>query len=116
MDNRLFQIYKSVLSAHIGSKTVYPLFHQKSEWWYELLFEVVHTIAEKNQDLEIDNPVDEDTIAQEVYDLIEEAKDIINDMIDEKNSPWKDNLLRSLSDKLEFACWDARAFIDTDND
>lgn len=110
--SRLFDIYKLVLLAHIGTKTTFSQFHDKSESFYELLFEVFHTISEKRQDTWTDKPADEEKVTQEVYDAIEEAKSIIEWMIKESNSVGMDNLLRGLADKLEFACGDARAFIE----
>lgn len=110
--NELFNLYRAVLIAHIGTKTTYSQFHEKSEGWYELLFEVFHSIAEKRQDIEIDKPLDEEKIVQETYDNIEKAKKLVESMIKEKNSPGMDNLLRWLVDKLEWACGDSRSFIE----
>jgi len=114
--DRLFQLYKTVLLAHIRTKTTDQLFHQKSEWFYELLFEVFHTISEKNQDIGVDKAGDCDILAQQAYDAIEEAKTIVESMVKDKNSVWMDNLLRWLADKLEFACGDARAFIEEEKE
>lgn len=114
--NELFNLYRAVLIAHIGTKTTYSQFHEKSEGWYELLFEVFHSIAEKRQDIEIDKPLDEEKVVQETYDNIEKAKKLVESMIKEKNSPGMDNLLRWLVDKLEWACGNARAFIEEEKD
>ena len=91
---RLFEIYKLILLAHIETKTVFSQFHEKSQEFYETLFEVFHTISEKRQDLGIDDPADEETIAQETCDNIDEAKKIVCDMIKGKNTVGMDNLLR----------------------
>lgn len=113
---RLFELYKQVLLAHIQTKTVEPLFHEKSEAFYELLFDVFHTISEKRQDNETDEPGDCDILIQETYDNIEEARKIVEEMVKENNSIGMDNLLRGLSDKLEFACGNARAFIEEEKE
>jgi len=73
---QLFEIYKTILIAHITTKTTDSQFHEKSEGWYNLMFDVFHTIAEKRQDLQIDSPVSE-TVYNDVYDSIEKAKTII---------------------------------------
>jgi DNA-binding ferritin-like protein len=118
MDNlaRLTAIYLKVLQNHIATKTTYSQFHEKSESFYDTLFDVVHSIWEKRVDLWLDTTSDEETIVQETYGLIEEAKNIVYDMIKEKNSIWMDNLLRWLADKLEFDCGNARAFIEEETD
>ena len=42
--------------------------------------------------------------AQKTYDAIEDTKEILEAMIDKKNSVGMDNLLRGLVDKLDSAC------------
>lgn len=108
MENRLFELFKIVLLAHIQTKTVCPLFHEKSQDFYELLFDCFHQISEKKQDIEEDKPGNEEELIQSTYDSIEEAKKIIEDMVKEDNTIGMDNLLRGLHDKLEFACGNAR--------
>jgi hypothetical protein len=110
-ENRLFDLFKAVLLAHIGTKTVDSQFHSKSEGFYTVLFDAFHQIKEKEQDTEDDKPMDLEEAAQTAYDSLEKAKEIIDGMICEKNKPGMDNLLRGLYDKLEFACGDARAFL-----
>lgn len=112
----LFSLFKQVLIAHIETKTTCPTFHDKSQEFYELLFDVFHQISEKRQDTEEDMPQMEETLIQQTYDNIEKAKLIIEWMVKEKNSIWMDNLLRWLADKLEFACGNARAFINEENE
>lgn len=109
--DRLFQLYKTVLLAHIQTKTTESQFHEKSQEFYELLFEVFHLISEKRVDLELDEVKDCDILIQDTYNAIEEAKTIVYDMVKEDNSIGMDNLLRGLADKLEGACGNSRAFI-----
>lgn len=118
MDNlaRLTAIYLKVLQNHIATKATYSQFHEKSESFYDTLFDVVHSIWEKRVDLWLDTILDEETIVQETYALIEEAKNLVYDMIKEKNSVGMDNLLRWFADKLEFDCGNARAFIEEETD
>ena len=108
--NRKLQIYIELLLLHIWTKTICPLFHEKSQDWYELGFDIIHEILEKNQDLEIDE-VAEEWYEQKAYDLLEEYKTILEEEIDSNDAIGKDNLLRWLYDKVDFACGNARWFI-----
>jgi hypothetical protein len=108
---RLFQLYKQVLIAHIQTKTVEPLFHEKSQDFYELLFDVFHSVSEKKQDIELDQPADCETAVNTTYDALIETKGILKDMIRNNDSIGIDNLLRGLYDKLESACGTARGFV-----
>ena len=108
---KLFNLYKQVLIAHIQTKTTDSLFHERSQDFYETLFEVFHAISEKRQDTEEDESGDCKTLTEQTYDNLEEAKSIVEDMVGDNNSIWMDNLLRGLVDKLEFQCWNARALL-----
>jgi len=110
MDRKL-QIYIALLLLHIKTKTVCPLFHEKSQDWYELGFDVAHGILEKNQDLEIDKPIDDKEAKTQAYALLQELKTIISAEVKTNKEIGKDNLLRGLYDKLDFACGNARAFL-----
>ena len=116
MELKLFDLFKVVLLAHIETKVTKPLFHEKSQAFYELLFDCFHQISEKMQDTEENPPADCQTSIKSTYDSLEQAKLIIEDMIDDKPTIWMDNLLRWLCDKLEFACWNARAFIEEESE
>lgn len=99
--NRLFELYKIVLLAHIQSKTVHSQFHEKSEGFYEVLFDVFHLLSEKRQDTGQDAPGKEDDLIDKAYSAIEEAKAILEAMAKEKNTVGTDNLIRTLLDRLE---------------
>lgn len=94
-----------VFINHIRTKTNDALFHEKSAQLYELIFEVFHTVMEKRQDLWLDEPLDCDIASQKTYDAITDTKDILETMLEKKNSIGMDNLLRGLVDKLDSACW-----------
>ena len=115
MDN-FKQLYLKLLDLHIKTKTVCPLFHEKSQDWYELAFDIFHEISEKRQDIEIDSPIDIDQAHQEGYDTIESIKNELDKMIKWSNSYGMDNLLRGLYDKIEFACGNARGFLKEEQD
>lgn len=114
--DKLFQFYKRMLELHIGTKTTDIVFHKASEDFYSTLFDCFHQISEKEQDIKLVNPIDCDVASKEAYDLIEQAKEEIESMIEEKNTPWMDNLLRALVDKLEFDCGTARGFLEEEDD
>ena len=107
---KLFDLFKKVLIAHINTKTTNHLFHVKSQVFYELLFDCFHQISEKEQDFS-QNMEDAETLISDTYDALEEAKTIIEKMVKEKNTIGMDNLLRGLADKLEFACLKCSCFI-----
>jgi hypothetical protein len=107
---KLFELFKVVLLAHIKTKTVDSLFHEKSQAFYELLFDCFHQISEKEQDIS-PNMEDAEPLISDTYDALEEAKTIIEKMVKNDNTIGMDNLLRGLADKLEFACGNALALV-----
>lgn len=114
--DKIFDLFKVVLLAHIETKTVNNLFHEKSQDFYELLFDCFHTISEKKQDIWEDNPADCDKAIQDTNNALNEVKSILETMIEEKQTVWMDNLLRWLVDKLEFAIWNAKWFIEEEEE
>jgi DNA-binding ferritin-like protein len=116
METRLFDLFKVILLAHIQTKVTCTLFHEKSQDFYELLFDCFHQISEKKQDIEQDKPGNEEELVKATYSALEEAKSIIAKMVEEDNSIGMDNLLRGLHDKLEFACGNARGFIEEEKE
>lgn len=109
--DKLFNLYKRVLLAHIMTKTTNSQFHEKSEEFYDLLFKCFHLISEKEQDIWLADAWDCEEHIDDTYNTLEEAKVIIEARIKQKNSVWMDNLLRGLADELEWACGNAKAFI-----
>lgn len=107
---KLFDLFKIALTAHINTKTTDPLFHEKSQAFYELLFDCFHQIAEKEQDVG-ENATDSTKPIEEIYSALEKAKEIIEEMLNHEPTIGMDNLLRGLYDKLEFACGNARGFL-----
>ncbi len=113
MEKRLdevFSLYKTVLLAHIGTKTDEPLFHEKSADFYEVLFKVFHLVSEKRQDVKADEPYDCEEAVNDSVSALERALEIVEDMVSEKNTVGMDNLLRGLADELETHIGNARAF------
>lgn len=114
--DKLFDLFKAVLLAHIETKTNDSQFHEKSQEFYEVLFDCFHLISEKRQDTEEDKMGDSDKLKQETYDNLEKAKTIIEELVNQKQTIWMDNLLRWLYDRLESSCWNARAFIEEEKE
>jgi hypothetical protein len=110
--DRIFRLFRSVLDAHIGTKGVDSLFHEKSAAFYEAIFSAYHLISEKEQDIEQSKPIDCQKAAETAYGALEEAKGIVEDMVKDNDGIGMDNLLRGIVDKLESSCGDARAFTD----
>ena len=108
---QLLSLYTKMLKLHIGTKTTDLLFHQASEWFYDLGFKLFHTISEKRQDLGLDPSIDFDDAGSSAMSILEAQKEIIEGMIKEKNSAGMDNLLRALADELEFAIGTAKGFV-----
>ena len=115
MDKRIdsiFTAYKTVLLAHIGTKTNEPFFHEKSAEFYDLLFKAFHTVSEKRQDTGADAPMECETAISDTVSALESALASIESMISEKNTVGTDNLLRGLADELESAIGSAKAFME----
>lgn len=108
--DQLLQNYLKVLKLHFGTKTTDLFLHQYLETVYTKFFEVLHTISEKRQDLSIDPSIDCDKASLSVCTLLESEMEILESMVNEKNTKGMDNLLRSLLDDLEFLYGNAQGF------
>lgn len=115
-NSEIFSIFESLLIAHIGTKVVDSQFHEKSASFYELAFDCFHMLSEKDQDIGEMNPIDCKIAKQQTYKDLEDLKNLLIAMAEEKNTMGKDNLLRGLIDRAESACGDARAFIREDEE
>jgi len=113
---KIFPIFESLLIAHIATKTSYSQFHEKSAEFYELAFDCFHLIGEKMQDLELKDALDNEDVFNQSYKDLIDLKDALNEMVKEKNSVGMDNLIRSLIDRTESACGNARAFIENEKE
>lgn len=113
-----FNSYVKLVTAHIRTKTEEPVFHEKSAAFYEAMFEVLHEIGEKSEDVGM--PIAEEkecsVVAREVLDSLVSVKEAIEAQIAKKNSVGTDNLLRGLVDKLEFQIGNAKALVDDEEE
>lgn len=103
------KINKRLTDIHILTKTTDKnWFHKDTESAYEFAFETYHDIKEMLQNIEAEPPEKVINVADEAYMLLEELQDTINEMVKENKNIALDNLLRGLSEKWAWICWDLR--------
>ena len=102
--NRLLQIYIRLLIIHIQSFTTWTQFHKDTERAYEELFDIFHPIQEMLQAMGQEPTTDWCEDWQEAYDLIEEAKTIVEWLVKWNKDIWYDNLLRTKLENLNLLC------------
>ena len=110
MDKQLITNYIDSLKLHVGTKTTDIVLHNFLKDVYELLFVIVHDISEKEQDLWLEDSIDCEEATSDMMDILENTKEYLETRIKEKNTPWMDNLLRSLVDQLEWLMGTAKGF------
>lgn len=109
--SRAFEIYRVLLlDVHIPTKTTDKNLHEDSVGAYEFAFKVVHDVLEARQDTATDDPVPCDEAGPKAYELIEELKDIVGELIDENEDIGIDNLLRSLYEEASGHCGNLRRY------
>lgn len=110
---KALKAYLEMLEIHIDTKTKDPIFHSKTEEFYEKMFDVAHEIWEKYVDLWWD--VRDDDLEAKKKRANELIKNLIKDIEDykEKNeiTLWTEDLLGSLANDLENIEWDSKAFL-----
>lgn len=114
--DKLSELYDEMLNLHIGTKTNDTVFHTASEGFYETLFDVMHQSKEAMQDSKQAKPVDAKMARKRAYEIIEEAKSIVEGMVNSNKDMAVDNVLRGLVDKLGFDCGSARALCPCNKD
>lgn len=107
----LLQNYIDSFLIHVATKTTDKVLHEFLADVYEFKFKVLHTIAEKRQDLGLDEAEDCDVATKEMMTLLESEKSELERMVKESNSIWMDNLLRGLLDELEWLIGTAKWFV-----
>lgn len=107
------QVYIKSLEAHIRTKTLDPLFHEKSAEFYDTLFSFAHKIGERSEDIGIAVTPDMDCekIISDLYDSVEVFKNALEIQIKAQNSIGTDNLLRGIADESENLCANIKAFM-----
>ena len=92
---RAFEIYKSLLlDVHIPTKTKDKNLHEDSQEAYEFAFRVVHDVLEARQDSGVDKAVSCEEAGQNAYELVEELKGIVLELVKSNKDVAIDNLLR----------------------
>lgn len=107
---QLLMNYLKSFKIHVATKTVDKVLHDFLADVYELLFDILHTVSEKRQDLWIDAKIDCDKAVMSMITLLESEKSILEWMVKEKNSIGMDDLLRSHVNSLESLIWTAKWF------
>lgn len=105
--------YLEMLEIHIDTKTKDVTFHEKTDLFYDKLFEVAHKVGERYVDLWWDLRTDS------LSDKKKRANKIISDLRmelekyekDNKISLWTQDLIGWLADDLEDIEWTSRAFL-----
>lgn len=119
MENKskeIFALYEEMFHLHVGTKTNDTVFHKASEAFYETLFDVAHQTDESMQDSKQASPIDPVMARKRAYEIIEEAKSIVEGMVNSNKDMAVDNVLRGLVDKLGFDCGNARALCPCNKD
>ncbi len=75
------------------------------------MFQIVHEISEKRQDLDLTNPIPLESAIKKADESFADAFAVLDELLEEKNSPGMDNTIRNLYDKLEFEYGNLKAFI-----
>ena len=110
MDKQLITNFLDSFKAHVATKTTDIVLHQFLEKVYEFEFKVLHTISEREQDLWLEDSMDCEEATSEMMSVLDNTKEYLETKIKEKNTPWMDNLLRSLVDELEWLYGTAKGF------
>lgn len=114
--DKLSELYDEMLNLHIGTKTNDTVFHAASAAFYETLFDALHDSKEAMQDSKQAKPVDAKMARKRAYEILEEAKLIVEGMVNSNKDMAADNVLRGLVDKLWFSCGNARALCPCNKD
>lgn len=115
-EKQLKDIFDSLLATHIATKSTASQFHEKSSEWYEFALEVRHSIGEKFQDIEQNDPIGCDDASDQAYNNLCDLKCTLETMAKENKDIWLDNLLRWLIDKAQSHCGNARAFVNEEKE
>lgn len=113
LHEKAIKAYIDMLTIHIDTKTTDSTFHEKTEEFYETLFEVAHTIWEKHVDLWwslLETSLD-DKMKKANNIILNLRKEIENYKDNNNVSLWTEDLLWSLANNLESAEWTSRSFL-----
>jgi len=109
---KALQSYIKMLEIHINTKTQDPVFHEKTEEFYEWLFKVAHEIWEKHIDLWW-SLKDSDVDSQK-EEALNTMKELLNEIEQYKDNNevtlWSEDLLWSLANDIENMIWTAKSF------
>lgn len=105
--------YLEMLEIHIDTKTKDVTFHEKTDVFYNKLFDVVHQIGERYVDLwgdlRTDSLSDKKKRANKI--ILDLRMDLEKYEKDSKLSLWTQDLIGGLADDLEDIEWTSKAFL-----
>lgn len=116
-NDKILDLAIDIFRIHMRTKTLCPLFHEKSVPAYEFGISAWHKLSEKLEDLDKKTYENDDLfdMKAQAYEDVEEIKRELEAKLKEKNTPGMDNLLRSLLDEVEGICGNLRGFITEDD-
>lgn len=110
---KALESYIEMLNIHIDTKTTDVVFHKETEWFYEMLFDVAHSLWEKYVDLgwNLDGVslMDKKKRANEIIKSLKEEIETYKENND--ISLGTEDMLGSLANSLEDAEWTSRWFL-----
>lgn len=105
--------YIEMLELHLDCKTTDKNLHERTQDFYELLFEISHSVWERFVDLDgelRDDHSNCESQKQDALRILVQFKESLDTLIKSNSlSIWADNLLRWFSDKLDFQIGNAKA-------
>ena len=113
LHEKAIKAYIDMLTIHIDTKTTDQTFHEKTEEFYETLFEVAHAIWEKYVDLgwSLEQTSLDDKKKQANKIITNLRKEIENYKNNNEVSLWTEDLLWSLANSLESNEWTSVSFL-----
>lgn len=100
---KILKAYLEMLEIHINTKTIDPIFHQKTQEFYEKLFDIAHNLWERFIDL--DWKIRNDSIQEQKTRALELLTQSLKDLEDLNSnwnlSLWTQDLVWWLADELE---------------
>jgi hypothetical protein len=116
-NDKILELAIDIFRIHMRTKTLCPVFHEKSAPAYEFGIEAWHKLTEKLEDLDVKTYPNDDLydMKAQAYENVEEIKRKLEELVKQKNTVGQDNLIRSLIDQAEGICGNLRAFINEED-
>jgi len=108
---RMWELFKEMLDLHINTKTTDTVFHKESLSFYENLFNSYHDTLEAMTDSWQMEWIDWAWARKRAYEILTEAKSIMEEMVWWNKDMAVDNVLRWLIEKIWFQCWTSKGLL-----